>query len=678
MNADKTTKKIKVTPPDGPKPVKVEIAVHPPPPEKADKPKKLVKYQVGDSDQNHNSSTNQVDAPAEKERPEEGDKLSLLNRLMSYKERHSGNQEGLGVSLEPSPLSQGIMTKMKMLAYTPSNKQRKLSRLKEMGGGPKASIKKWYLIDPKGKFKKTWESIKFVLLIYQFFYLPVRMCLYDDEINTGLYVFDKMIDCLLCIDIVLNFFTPIYFMYELATDLKIISKSYLKSWFSIDILSLFPFSEFFDLVLEGNKNLDLVAQLIRLMRFLRLARLIKLLRTLDFKNNDNYVIELLERTFKGTAFILLLPNFLIIFLIMHIFSCIWYALGNNYEETDQSWMSLNKFQDESLLDKYIVSFYFIVQTFTTTGYGDIQSKTNIEFGFRIVMMFLAVMIYGLFSGQIVNYRNSKMEEEEQLHLKVQKLDEMRVKYKIDEVLYRTILERLSENKDQKNTQQHDLSSLNKEELEILDYSLFINRFKSHHFFANEEKYFEFQVKLGRLMKRKLYRKEQIIYCKGEDSVLFYILISGSVTVMKDDITEVPVLLISDSYFGEKEILDNCQRKYSVKALTDCDIYYIESLDFKKLFMSDPDFYDEFLAKANEREQKIINSSKEIDHLIIRKAFWKKALKGKTKHQKKIFKNLVMTDKYKKTKRKLSLHKADNNTALKRAISVGRFGFEDDD
>lgn len=658
---------------------KIELVGPSSPNLKHEKTKKLVKHPVVDSPLRKETDQKMVGFSADKqEEPEEGDKLSLMKRMKSYKERHAENQDSQGVSLEPKEnhkvsMPSGIMTKMQLLAYTTSNRQRKLSKIKEVGS-LKMGIKKWYLVDPKGKFKKTWESIKFVLLIYQFFYLPVRMCLYDNEISTFLYAFDKAIDCLLCIDIILNFFTPVYFMYELATDVKIIAKSYLKSWFAIDILSLFPFGEFFDLV-ASDINLDLVAQLIRLMRFLRLARLIKLLRTLDFKNNDNYVIELLERTFKGTAFILLLPNFLIIFLIMHIFSCIWFAIGND-TSTNQSWMSLNKFRDESLLDKYIVSFYFIVQTFTTTGYGDIQSKSNLEFGFRILMMFLAVMIYGLFSGQIVNYRNGKMEEEEQLHMKVQKLDEMKAKFKLDDVLYRTILERLSENKDHKNPQQHDLSALNKEELEMLDYSLFIHRFKSHSFFENDEKYFDFQVKLGRLMKRKIYKKDQLIYSKGEDAVLFYIIISGSVTVMKDDIDELPVLLITNSYFGEKEILESCPRKNTVKAFTDCDIYYIESLDFKKLFMSEPSFYDEFLIKSKERQEKITTSCKELDHLIIRKLFWRKALKGKSRNQKKTFKKLVMTDQYKH--RRNSSKMSHINRALKHATSIGKSKFDDDD
>lgn len=607
---------------------------------------------------------------------EDTEKRDLKDRLGNYK----ANRDDRGAvrkmtrrqTRKPTifGVSKEIATRMQALARNLSSRTRKMNRLKSLN---KAVISQWYLVDPNGEFKKIWETLKFILLMYQFFYLPIRICLFDTEINTGLYAADKSIDGFLFLDVILNFFTPVYFNYEIATNFKIIAKSYLKTWFFFDIFSLFPFEEIVNAIADDSNNLTLFAQLLRFLRFLRLLRLIKVLIELDYKNTDNYAIILMERTLKNTPFFLLLPNFIIIFLLMHIFSCIWYNIGTA-NDNNSSWIVLTNFQDNSLFDKYIVSFYFVVQTLTTTGYGDIDSKTNNEIGFRIFMMFVAVLIYGLFSGQIVNYRSNKMAQEETLAVKTQKLEELKKHYSINPVLYRFILQRLSENKAITSKQERDLSALSKEELEILEYSLLINRFAGHCLFNSDERFFDFQVKLGRLMKRKYYHADQIIYGQGEASVLFYIVVSGSVTVMKDDIDSVPVLLIENSYFGEFEIFKNMNRLHTVKAYTDCDVYYVDSMEFKKLVLEEPVFYEQFCEKSRLREYEIEKSSAEIDHFIIRKCFWRQALRGKvSRKQKKDFKKLVHEDKF-RGKRSANL-----NQALRRAAKRGNTiaDFDDD-
>ena len=69
-----------------------------------------------------------------------------------------------------------------------------------------------------------------------------------------------------------------------------------------------------------------------------------------------------------------------------------------------------------------MSFYFIVQTFSTTGYGDIPSKLINEYGFRMISIISGVLLYSLFSGQMVNYRSLRIEEEQRFEFKRAALD----------------------------------------------------------------------------------------------------------------------------------------------------------------------------------------------------------------------------------------------------------------
>ena len=247
-------------------------------------------------------------------------------------------------------------------------------------------------------FKKSWETLKFFLLLYQFFYLPLKMCIFDD-VAIYWYIIDKSTDFILFIDIFLNFLTPVYVQHEKVYNVKMIAKSYLKGWFCLDLISILPFEEVFNYFLteDATQRLAILALSFRVLRFARISKLIKLFRTLDFKNNDNYFIIWMQANLGGTAFFLLLPNFLVMSIVMHIFACIWYVIALDNSEND-SWIVLTNFQDKPLFDKYLISLYFIVQTFTTTGYGDVKSQRTEEIGFRILMMCIAVLMYGLFSG----------------------------------------------------------------------------------------------------------------------------------------------------------------------------------------------------------------------------------------------------------------------------------------
>lgn len=543
------------------------------------------------------------------------------------------------------------------LAYMLNNNQKIQARRKNANKKRLSDIQltkqihqqgKWYLVKLGGKFKKMWETQKAFLLMYQFFYLPLRLAFWVEDPSILLYVLDKLIDVMLCIDVFLNFFTPIYKNFDIVTNLKEIAKDYLKTWFLLDFLSVFPFDECLSAAMNGSAEARYggLVQMLRLVRFMRLSKMFLLMRALDIKNNESLLMTIMHALFGGSSLMMLVPNFILILFVFHLFTCIWYILAMYETSTNNSWIVVNNDQNQSLGNLYVLSMYLVVQTLTTTGYGDIHSVTKDEQSFRIIMMILAVVMYGLFTGQIVNFRNYKMEQEESHFIKVQKLDEIRRDYKLDDVLYQHMIEALEFVHSDREVNRKDFSSLSNEDLDRLDYLRFIPKFKELKFFDEDSFPEEFHIRLGRLMKKVEHKAEQIIYSKGEDSVLFYFLLSGQVAVMKEDIDSIPLLKISKGYFGELEIIEGCNRKYTIKTLTDCVLYYIESIDFKKLFTEDLEFWDNFRKKAHQREAMIIKSNKEMDFFIRRKAFWKLIFKGKKKEKKATMKKLILSDEFK--------------------------------
>jgi hypothetical protein len=564
--------------------------------------------------------------------------------------RQSMRQPKLGITIIPKMknIAQNIKHNTKKRIQRREN-EKLVSQMSKMNSIQEVRRKGLFL-KPDGVFINCWETVKFVLLIYQLIYLPFRLAFFSSDGSDSEDIMDIVFDIFLGLDIVVTFFTPVFHKYEIAFDHKVIAEHYLLGWFLPDFISIFPFNQILQATVTRNKeNWATIAFLFKFFRFIRLIKLIRLVKSMDSsKTSENYLFRAVAGLFAGTPFYNLLPNLCINILFMHLFACFWYSIADANNDNN-SWLQINQFQDEPIFDKYIVSIYFVIQTFTTTGYGDILSVTKNEIATRIVMMILSVMLYGLFSGQVVNYRTQAMEREENLAHKTQLLAEIRETYQLDEVLYRHLLEKLQLNKWETKLREHDLSVLAKDERDQLDYQKFLLKFAGIRMFNKNLDLVDFQLRLGRNMKKKVYQQDQIIYSRGEAAVLFYIIAAGAVGVMMEDIAEVPVILIKKGYFGENEILWNAPRKHTIKALTNCLIYYIDSTDFKKIFMADTRFCAKMRQNSLRREMLIADTYWDICDWIRRKVFWKLVLRNHSGKQKKVFNRLVMNDKFKKKK-----------------------------
>ena len=69
-------------------------------------------------------------------------------------------------------------------------------------------------------------------------------------------------------------------------------------------------------------------------------------------------------------------------LLCHIVACFW-ILTTTFRDSE-SWASSMGYEEQDHVGIYITSYYFIVTTITTVGYGDIVPVTQIEKIFCIV------------------------------------------------------------------------------------------------------------------------------------------------------------------------------------------------------------------------------------------------------------------------------------------------------
>ena len=97
------------------------------------------------------------------------------------------------------------------------------------------------MLYPEDKAKINWDlGIAFVLVITCSI-TPVTLAFYEEE-SVGMSIFNFIINVLFGLDIIIIFFTAFYNDdFVLIDDLPTIAKSYIKGWFLLDLLAIFPF-----------------------------------------------------------------------------------------------------------------------------------------------------------------------------------------------------------------------------------------------------------------------------------------------------------------------------------------------------------------------------------------------------------------------------------------------------
>ena len=139
------------------------------------------------------------------------------------------------------------------------------------------------IISPNSTFKLTWDILIGMIIIWSVIVIPWKLG-FNVPSTIGWIVLDFLFDSLFLIDMVLTFNTG-YFE-DLAQEVYIddramIAKHYLKTWFTVDILSTIPFDYVASLVSTGrltndNVSVGLELRLTKLVRGLRLFRLAKI------------------------------------------------------------------------------------------------------------------------------------------------------------------------------------------------------------------------------------------------------------------------------------------------------------------------------------------------------------------------------------------------------------------
>ena len=231
-----------------------------------------------------------------------------------------------------------------------------------------------FIILPDDVFKERWELLITCLLLFTAMVTPYRIAFFQTD-DLAWTIVDYSTDVLFGIDIVVNFFSAFENANdELVHDRTLIAKSYLKSWFFIDIISILPVSAF----IETTDYVSL-ARLARLPRLYRLIKMFKMSRLLKVIKERNTLSKYLSEVMKISVSFERLAFFVLMFIILaHITSCLWVIIASLEEEQYETWIARANLLDAEVHELYMAAFYYTIVIVTTIGYGDITVRTPIE------------------------------------------------------------------------------------------------------------------------------------------------------------------------------------------------------------------------------------------------------------------------------------------------------------
>ena len=455
------------------------------------------------------------------------------------------------------------------------------------------------IISPYGHFKRKWDIIMAILLAYVITILSVRLCFRPNPRMTGFaelrayesdwLLLDLLVDGLLIIDIVVNFMSA----YEnvagmLYSNRVVIAKRYMKGWFVVDILSIFPANiAIFNVPFTNlDTNVDLYEY-----RAWRIIRLIKLIRVFKLFDTIERMFSLL--TLNADKMIVMKSCCLILTFI-HVMGCVWNLVAEL--EVKWSWYDVEHDEELTILERYVTSVYFGVTVLLTVGYGNIHSVDTLERIMIIIWMFYGIILYTFVFNSItlslakLNQTQTADEAKDLFYRDWTKA--FKLPYETLDSVVNTIGGAASSHNTKKMEAIHLVTKVVDGLPKVLYAELYNHIFKELiekvEFFKTRPRHF--LIKFILLLKQTNFEPGDTIYSTLDPALEVFFIVKGRVwsKVPGKFEKEKFHIHVEGSLFGEVDILLKRNRISTVIAEEKCELWKINKKEFLSLLNEFPD------------------------------------------------------------------------------------------
>lgn len=527
-----------------------------------------------------------------KETPKSQLLKSLTKNFKSYNEEKSFNEGDEELEELPSPRDHRRLEKIEKICD---------SDTEDEGSDTEKEVK--WIILPENNYKRVWDIVIAVVIIYSSIVLPYKIAFSDEDSEADI-VIDTIITILLSIDIVLNFFSAYVDNDDnVIKNRKKIIKTYLKTWFIIDFVSILPISYFFDSTdSTSSVKINTLARLGRIPKLYRLIRLSKLVRMAKIlkRGNVNRITKFFLDKLKVNANIERLIYFILAFLLLnHISACIWYFMARLDDLSPDSWVMRLGYIDASDAEIYIVSFYWTLTTVTTVGYGDINAGTTLERIYNLFIMSFGVLMYSFAIGSLSSIVSTLDNKTADMNQKLQILSSIKKEFNLDQEIYdkvrKVIKYDLSRNqKDKMNFLQELPNKLRIELSQIMHDSVI----QKMYFFNKQPS--DFIAYVAPLLKPVKFSQNDFLYKTNDMMDEMYFVSKGTISFcLGKEYNEKEIKEIKKhNNFGEIEMCLNEKLGHNIKVKSrNCELFVLKKTDFLRLSVNFKDFIEKFLQRS---------------------------------------------------------------------------------
>mgnify|MGYP002624151174 CR=1 FL=1 len=286
-----------------------------------------------------------------------------------------------------------------------------------------------FSIHPNSTFIFIFDIILIFATLLCCIFIPLKtvkseyMEIKDTLFNT---IIEYFIDIIYIADFLISFFRG-YYNHEMKIVRynKKILKHYLVEEFFMDLIEAIPLNVMNKLEKFKKNNFFGFSKgkiIIKLIIFAKSFKIFKILKNKKNKALDD-LYEYLSKNYYLEKFAEFIIYIIICILFAHLFIC--FHLFFAYQSYP-NWMSNTNLINTSFRTKYIASFYFLMTTMTTVGYGDIVCISSIERIFHIILLAIGTLLYTFIVSTIGNYLREQSHEQIKLNKDMTILENIRI------------------------------------------------------------------------------------------------------------------------------------------------------------------------------------------------------------------------------------------------------------
>ncbi|RXM36573.1 Potassium voltage-gated channel subfamily H member 8 [Acipenser ruthenus] len=505
----------------------------------------------------------------------------------------------------------------------------------------------------KGKLKLNnagWDWLILLATFYVAVTVPFNVCIsvvggrddWSSASRSPPSVSDILVEILFMLDILLNFRTTyVSKSGQVVYDPRSICVHYATTWLFVDLIAALPF----DLLYAFNVSVYFGVHLLKTVRLLRLLRLLQKLER--YSQYSSVVLTLLMLMFA---------------LLAHWMACIWFFIGQKELDLhdpgtwDIGWLhelgkrlgspyvlapllrapdsgnvtvlggapqnssqwnvsgaellggaSLNSSQGSesaaeltggpSVRSSYVTSLYFALSSLTSVGFGNVSANTDAEKIFSICTMLIGALMHAVVFGNVTAIIQRMYSRRSLYHTRTKDLKDFIRVHRIPKQLKQRMLECFQTTwsvnngidvnellKDFPDELRADIAMhLNKE---VLQLPLFESA--SHGCLRS----------LSLIIKTSFCAPGEFLIRQGDALQAIYFVCSGSMEVLKDN-TVLAILgkgdLIGSDFLTKEQVI---KTNANVKALTYCDLQYLNLKGLREVLRLYPEYAQKFIAEIH--------------------------------------------------------------------------------